>query len=270
MAYDISIQAQYSAKPGYVLRLYVRRENTNVSGNQSSYAWQCTSHFVSGSNLSYFLDPYPFGVTVGSETSYPSHNLDFRGTDAILIGAGFTGWFGHDSGGYCTLGVRTWASGLPVFGNAETGTQWFYTDRIAQSPDAPGWVGFQNLNTTSVDVLWGAAAGNGADIDAYLLRMWPNSSPSGPYTDLSTDLNTGPRTVTNLVPGKAYTFAVYAHSAVGFGPPKYGYVTTKSGAYVGADSAFPAGEVLAGVGGSFTQAQIFFCETASGPFVEAK
>ncbi len=271
MAYDISIQAQYSAKPGYVLRLYVRREGTDIQGLRSSYAWQCTSHFVSGMNASYLLDPYPFGVSIGSETSYPSHNLDFRGTDAILIGAGFTGWFGHDGNGYCNLGVRTWASGLPVFGSADTGTQWFYTDRIPRPPGAPDWIAFMNVNTTSVQVLWGGgAASNGADIDAYLLRMWPNSAPTGPYTDLSVENNLGPRLVTGLIPGKTYTFGVYAHNVAGFGPAKIGSVTTKSGAYVGAGGSFPAGEVLAGVGGSFKTAQIFYCASDSGPFLEAK
>ncbi|WZB38500.1 minor tail protein [Microbacterium phage MortySmith] len=270
MAYDISIGATFSGRTGYGLFLYARRDGTDNANNRSSYAWECYGQHLSGSNLSYSLNPVSFGVLVGSEF-YPSHNLDFRGVSKITLGAGGAGPFNHDGNGYLTVTVRTWSNTGTIFGNADTGYQYFYTDRIPKPPSQPGVPNISNIDTTSVSASWtGSNTDNGSGIDNYLLRWHTNSNPDAAGYSQSIQLNTS-RQITGLTPGVTYYTKVYAHNGMGFSVGSgVRSFTTKSGAYVGAGGSFPAGEVLFGVGGSFQTAQVYYCADSDGPFVEAK
>lgn len=271
MAYDITIGSVFSGKPGYALFLYARRDQTDNANNRSSYAWQSRANFQSGTNASYVLDPITFGVTVGSDF-YPSHNLDFRGgVTQIIIGSGTTGWFGHDGNGYLTVTVRTWVGNVPVFGSADTGYQQFYTDRIPKPPSQPGLPQVDSITTNSARIgISDSATDNGSGIDHYLVRWHTNSNPDvDGYSE-----NTGPngwRNIGPLVPGRTYYVKVYAHNGMGYSPgsPVRSF-TTLSGVYIGDGGTFPGKEVLVGVDGSFQTAQIFYCESASGPYIEAK
>lgn len=271
MAYDMYNGNSFTGKPAYSLRIYVRRDQTDNANNRSTYAWALEAFGPVTSTPSYFLDARTFGATAGSDF-HPSHNLDFRGgVTKINIGSGTTGWFTHDANGYLNIATRCWANDLPVFGSVDSGTGWLYTDRIPKPPTAPGAPSFSAVDTTSVTVSWAASGNNnGAAIESYLLRRHTNPNPdaSGYVDSVGNNLS---RAVTGLTPGVTYYFKVYAANSQGFSPGSaVGSVTMKSGAYVGAGSAFPAGEILAGVGGSFQSAQVFYCDSASGPFVEAK
>lgn len=271
MAYDITIGSVFSIKSGYALFLYARRDQTDEANNRSSYAWQSRANFQSGTNASFVLDPITFGVTVGSDF-YPSHNLDFRGgVTQIIIGSGTTGWFGHDGNGYLNVTVRTWVSNVPVFGSADTGYQQFYTDRIPKPPSQPGTPNILNIKTDSAVVdIKDSAADNGAPIDGYLVRWHTNPNPSADGYSESYG-NNQDRTIGPLLPGRTYYVKVYAHNRIGFssGSPVRSF-TMLSGVYFGENGTFNGKEVLAGVGGSFQTAQVFYCESAGGPFVEAK
>lgn len=270
MAFDITIGSVFSAKPGYALFLYARRDQTDNANNRSSYAWQLRANFQSGSNLSYYLDPITFGVLVGQEF-YPSHNLDFRGgVTQIILGSGTTGWFGHDANGYLNVTVRTWVNTAGNFGSADTGYQTLYSDRIPKPPSQPGAPIFDSINTTSARVgISESATDNGSGIDFYLVRYNTNPNPDAAGQVNSTGAN-GWRPISGLTPGVTYYVKVYAHNGMGY---SVGSVTrsftTLSGVYLGEGGSFPGKEVLAGVGGTFQTAQIFYCASASGPFVEA-
>ncbi|QDF18085.1 minor tail protein [Microbacterium phage Gilda] len=270
MAYDITIGSVFSGRTGYALFLYARRNETDNANNRSTYAWECYGQHQSGTNQSYSLNPVTFGVVCGNEF-YPSHNLDFRGVSKITLGAGGAGPYAHDANGYLTVSVRTWSNTGTIFGNADTGYQAFYTDRIPKPPSAPGTPSISNIDTTSVTASWAASNNNnGAGIDSYLLRWHTNPNPDAAGYQ-NTSANNLSRQITGLTPGVTYYTKVYAHNSMGFSVGSgVRSFTTKSGAYVGAGGSFPAGEVLVGVGGSYQTAQVYFCADADGPYVEAK
>lgn len=216
MAYDITISDLFddTGAGSYILVLYVRSEERDGVNNRSRYAYELQGRWLSGSPRRHNLDAGTFGITIGGNTVYPSHNLDFRSTDTVSIYAGTTGWFSHDSSGNLNLPVRAWISEYDIFGSADTsGT--LVADRLPRKASAPGKPFFSEELPTSVRVAWSEATNDGGTpIDSYLLRYWPNAEGTGPYVDHSTELNLT-RLVTGLTPGQFYKFIVYAHNGSG-------------------------------------------------------
>lgn len=216
MAYDTTIEGYFddTGAGSYSLRLYVRSDQRDGANNRSSYAWELRSVWHSGSPRRYNLDATTFNVTVGGYNFSPSHNIDHRSGDEIVLGSGTTGWIGHDGNGNLNIGISFSASEYPIFGSASAyGT--LSADRLPRKPSPPGTPTFSNELPTSLTVSWTASTNNGgAAIDAYLLRYWPNAEGTGPYTDHSTSNNLS-RSVTGLTPGQEYRFVVYAHNSSG-------------------------------------------------------
>ena len=216
MAYDISVSDAFdnTGAGSYSLLLYVRSEERDGANNRSRYAYELQGRWHSGSPRRYNLDDSTFGITIGGNTVYPTHDLDFRSTDIVSIYAGTTDWFSHDSAGNLNLQVRAWINDYDIFGSADaSGT--LAADRLPRKPSAPGKPTFSEELPTSVRVSWtGATDNGGSDIDGYLLRYWPNADGTGAYVDHSTENNLT-RLVTGLTPGQFYRFAVYAHNGSG-------------------------------------------------------
>lgn len=95
-------------------------------------------------------------------------------------------------------------------------------------PSAPGKPTFSNITPTTVTVSWGASGSNGGKpITAYLMRRWNAASETGAHYDSSANNRT--RNVTSLIPGRAFTFAIYALNADGYSNPSAASVITMPG-----------------------------------------
>lgn len=220
MAYDAAASAVYSGRPAFYLYLYLRRDQTDVANNRSSYAWELLAVNDERRTQTYALDCFGWSVNIGGQIFSGCHGLDFRsGTRTISLGTGTTGWFNHDSSGYLNLYFSAGHYNASIFGTAQTGSTLFQTDRIPKAPAAAGWISATNVGLDRMTINWGMSTNdNGAGIDAYLLRRADNPQFNN-YVDTLHSSTTFSSTVTGLTPGQTYYWRVYAHNAIGFAPP---------------------------------------------------
>ena len=218
MAYDISIGANFNdtGPNTYQLFLYVRRDQTDVANNRSNYAWELQCRFISGTNLRYNLDPIRFGVNIHTDTFYPINNLDMRGVSVRSLGTGTSNWFGHDSSGNLSFGVRCWVGYVDLFGSADTGWVPFYTDRIDQFPGAPGTPSLTRTSPNSIGVSFAPANANGGTILEYQYQYSTSPSFSSATTVSTGTGRTG--TASSLAYGTTYYFRARARTGRGWGP----------------------------------------------------
>jgi len=220
MAYDASISAPYSGRPAFNVYLYVRRDQTDVANNRSSYAWALYARNPAGSSQTFALDCYSWSVAVAGQTFNGCHDLDFRGGQTqIVLGSGTTGWVPHDANGNLNIIIDCYHGPAGVFGTADPNYIWFATDRIAQVPARPAPPTVSAITTQGMKLSWTIPDNRGAAIDQMLLRRYNTSDVSGSdYVDYPNAGNSTSRTVTGLDPASTYYWVVYAHNAVGFSP----------------------------------------------------
>lgn len=95
-------------------------------------------------------------------------------------------------------------------------------------PSPPGKPTFTNITMTTVTVSWPASSSTGGKpIKSYLMRRWNAASMTGAYYDSSANNRT--RNVTGLIPGRAFTFAIYALNDDGYSNPSASSVITMPG-----------------------------------------
>jgi len=218
MSYDFSIAGQYSGRPAYDLYFYIRRDQTDVTNNRSSYAWELRARNPSGSSATFALDCYSWAVNVGGQVTGGCHNLDFRGGQAyIVLGSGTTGWYGHAADGTLNLLVGANHGPAGVFGTAHPADQYFPTDRIPKPPGTPATPTLDSRTTTSVS--WnftGVSDTGGSPITKYTHQI---ASDSGFSSVIATfDDNNPPATRTGLAGGTPYWVRYRAENAMGVGP----------------------------------------------------
>ncbi|QDP45526.1 minor tail protein [Microbacterium phage FuzzBuster] len=215
MAYDISISAPYSGRPAFNVYLYVRRDQTDVANNRSSYAFAIYARNPNGSTQTYALDCYGWGVNVGGQMFSGCHNLDFRsGTTMLTLGSGTTGWFGHDGNGYLTIVVDCYHGPASIFGTADPGWVYFDTDRIPKPPGAPFSVSVDQATTTSLRYIFSGTTDGGSPILEWQAQASTTSNFSANVITLG---STGNTTFTGLTPGNTYYFRARGRNAVGWG-----------------------------------------------------
>ena len=107
------------------------------------------------------------------------------------------------------------------------------------APSAPGIPTVSRLGHTDMDVTFAASSNSGsAAVDHYLLRRWNGSDATGNYVNISQNMSLS-RKIPNLVPGKTYSLAVYAHNKYGYSPRgPVRVVRTRAGGFVKVDGAF--------------------------------
>ncbi|WQY99829.1 fibronectin type III domain protein [Microbacterium phage MO526] len=218
MAYDSSISAPYSGRPAFNLYLYVRRDQTDVANNRSSYAWALYARNPNRSKQTYALDCFNWSVWINGQIFNGCHNLDFRsGTDMLALGSGTTGWFGHDGNGYLNVTFDTWHGPASVFGTADPASATFSADRIPRTPATPSTPSVSNVTAQGMTLSWSIPDNRGAAIDSMLLRRYPTTdTTSTDYVDYPNAGNVTSRVITDLNPATAYTWVVYARNAVGY------------------------------------------------------
>ena len=219
MAYDIARSGPFDSTGGngYSLYLYVRRDLTDVANNRSSYAWQLKIVFTSGVNLRWSSDPHTFGVTVGSQTFYPSAAPDMRGVSERVLGSGTTGWFSHDSNGNLNINVRAWANSVPSFGGADTGSNTFATDKITRPPSAVTNLNIQGIQANQANIVFSPVANDGGGVvTGYDYQAATNSGFSPVLRSGITGAS--PVTVTGLPANDQIWARVRAVNAAGPGP----------------------------------------------------
>lgn len=213
MASNATAYADYPGRPNHRLRLFVRRDQTDVANNRSTYAWELIAERMSGA-VSYALDALPFSANVAGQITNGSHHLDFRNTSSISLRQGVTGWLNHDSNGYLNL----WFSanhGGSIFGVAQTPTVQLSADRIPKPPAAPGTPTLSNITPTSVRVTVNAPNNNGAAINLYQFQRATNAAMTA---NVVTTSNTGRiHDLTGIPPGSTYWFRVRARNSQGWG-----------------------------------------------------
>lgn len=244
MAYDITVYGAYPNRSNHYIALYVRRDQTDVANNRSTYAWQLSAHRSGGWQGTYYNDPLPWNVNVAGYGFSGSAGLPFRSNVSdFVLASGVTGWVSHDANGYLNIGVAANHGGGQFGVASASGT--FSTDRIPKIPSAPAWISATNVGNTSMRINWGMAADNGAGLDAYLLRR--STDPGfGTYVDTLYNTSNFSADVTGLSPGNTYYFRVYAHNGVGFGP------STSVLAQATLPSAPPILTVTPSISGTFT------------------
>lgn len=82
------------------------------------------------------------------------------------------------------------------------------------------------ITTTSAKLTWTNGARGHANTDAVLLRRYPGTATSGPYTDYPLGATATSYTVTGLTRGETYTFTVYNHNSDGFSAQSGGLTVT--------------------------------------------
>lgn len=221
MAYDITLTDHFSARPAYRILLYVRRQDQG--SNSSVYAWEVRAQKVA-SGTTWSSTARPWSVTIGGQVFTGATAPDFRYTNDILMGSGYTGWFGHDGNGYLDIQVGAYYDcSAELFGVADIPPTWFQTDRIAQVPDPTTSLGVDQATATSLRYRFSAPADDGgAGIDGYQVQY----STASNFASATTINSGGTSTVTGLTPGTTYYFRSRAHNAVGWG----GWSSTSSGA----------------------------------------
>lgn len=140
------------------------------------------------------------------------------------VGAGVQRWYdgpwgitlGHDANGYRNADQVQQNLGWS-WNRVDYGSIGPYP-RIPKAPSIPGKPVASNIMPTSVALSWAGSSDNGGStINAYLVRRWTGTTPTGPYSDRM-NANALSFTDTGLVPGTSYTYAIYAHngSAAGY------------------------------------------------------
>ena len=171
--------------------------------------------------------PVSDGVTLnrGGKGS-GSISVNWSGTGNFNLGGGFS-FTGTPGSSYVVTGSVT---GLY---NGLSPTVSATITIPASVPSAPGKPTISNITSTGCSVSFSASTNfGGASIDGYLLRYWQNTSASGTYTNHSTSTSRT-RTVSGLIPGKPYTFAVYAHNKVGYSDmSSTTTINTKAGVWI--------------------------------------
>lgn len=214
MAYDVSTQAPYELG-GYYSLLYVRRDQTDVWNNRSTYAWAYYGRSTGGGRWD--LGCYGWGVNVGGQNFSGCHSLDFRNTNENLLGNGTTGWFGHDDNGYLSIVIDAHHGPAGQFGVSDPGVVWFNTDRIPRPPAQPAAPRVSNIGTDRMTLSWSIPDNRGSAIDQMLLRRYPTADTTrNDYTDYSHGGNVTSATITGLDPATTYYWVVYAHNGVGY------------------------------------------------------
>lgn len=255
MAYDISIAGAFSGRPAYQLRLYVRRDQTDIPNNRSSYAWQLLAEKVS-SGTTFALNPQPWSVNVAGFVVNGSTPLDFRYTNSISMGASSTGWVAHDANGYLNIyvGASINASG-ELFGVANAAAT-FVTDRIPKPPGPTNPVGISQIGPTSMVYAFNGGSDGGSAITSWQIQYATNA---GFTTGVVTITSPGTSTLTPLTPGTQYWVRSRGNNAVGSGPwSGASTAQTLSGAFVGklANATFAAAAVYVGKSGAYVVAEV--------------
>lgn len=215
MAYDASTSAVYSGRTSYYSYLYVRRDQTDVANNRSSYAWAYYARGPRG--VSFALDCYGWGVNVGGTNWGGCSNLDFRNTGEIVLGATTTPWYGHDGNGYLSIVIDAVHGPASIFGTSDPGVVWFGVDRIPRTPATVNAPTVSNVGTDRMTLSWNIPDNRGSAIDAMLLRRYPTADTSvGGYTDYPLAANATSHTPTGLNPATTYYWVVYARNGVGY------------------------------------------------------
>lgn len=189
--------------------------------------------FTDGSNNGSGIDSRQIGY--GTNSSGPDSIVD-TGNSATIDGLdqGTTYYFWartHNAGGYSGWSTRASATTLDV-------------------PEAPSIPVLSNIQPTSVDLTWDANGDGGATIDSYQVSYALTSYDFSP-----TMVAISPQTVTGLVPGKTYYFAVRAHNSVGWGPwSGVASNTTIAGARINVGGVWKIAIPYVRVGGVWKQA----------------
>ncbi len=242
MAYDIEITDPYDARPNHTLRLYVRRDQTDNAGNRSSYAWQLRATRDSGAT-SYQLTAAPWYVGIGGASWGGNAALDFRATASIVIAGTTTDWITHAADGSLTIPIGANHGPLGVFGTADTGTQYFATDKLSRPPDGMASPAVSLIQPTSFRVSSVIPSSPTDPILEYQFRwaLTPDFIPTA-----GSAVNNGYiYDVSGLTPGTGYYVQTRARNAAGWGPwSGIGWAQTLSGAYVSDGSTWKPCEVF--------------------------
>lgn len=99
-------------------------------------------------------------------------------------------------------------------------------------PSPPGKPTFSNITPTSVTVTWALSGSTGGkQIKSYLMRRWNAATMTGAHYDSSA--NNRSRNVISLIPGRAFTFAIYALNDDGYSNPSASStITMPGGVYI--------------------------------------
>lgn len=212
--YDFNIYGGFSARPAYQIKLYVRRDITDVANNRSSYAWALYAEKIS-SGTTWTADQQPWYVQVGPDNFSGTHSLDFRSTNSILLASNTTNYFNHDGNGYLNIGLAASvvAAGSSLFGNASaSGT--FPTDRIARPPAAPTAQGVESITTNSMVFRFYGNSDNGSAITGWRIERSLSPSFTSPHVTNNAP-NNGVVGATGLDDDTTYYFRVRGSNAVG-------------------------------------------------------
>jgi Fibronectin type III domain len=152
------------------------------------------------------------GHWIGGDGGYNdgAFSIDLKPGD-VMTYVSQTFMLQHDSNGYRTVHFSTGygVTNLDRFPNNESMTTGLVLDRIPQNPSKPGQPQFSDEAPTKVTVTWTPPADDGGSaITNYILSRYEGASASGYHLDYSG--NRLIRHLTDLDPGKTYTFRVVA------------------------------------------------------------
>lgn len=243
----------FSGRSAYRIRLYIGTHA--VSGNSSQYYWELHAEKIA-SGTTYNANQLGWSVGMGGQGWNGTSTLDFRGTNSILCGTGFTGWYAHDGNGYLNFGFSAHHNGDNLFGTADlSGT--FSADRIAQVPSAPTSVATSQVTATSIVYQFSGNADGGSAIIEWQAQRATNAA----FTTglLSQQANNGLPTFSGLTPGTQYWFRARGRNSVGWGPYSSALTaTTLSGAFVGnaSNPNYSGAAVYVGKDGGYVMAEV--------------
>jgi len=182
---------------------WVQAINRGGSSSYSGYVGSQTGE-IAGMGGGGHSGTMPSGVPAGGQRWYD-------GPWGVNVGHNSEGFVGSIS----TLQRVNWPN---AFSYADGGST-IDPPRIPKPPTTPGTPVASEILPTSMRLTWAASSDNrGAAIDHYLVRRYETSDGTGAFVDdIANNLT---RVLTGLVPGKTYSFRVYAHngSAGGYSP----------------------------------------------------
>lgn len=195
----VDVTDQTSTTSKVRVRYILYNESPSGSYNNNPISWS-----ISGTGGLDASGTYTFNIAAGSS--------------ATIINKTFT--YTHRSDGTAanlTFHVNPGSTGTTNLGNPPSLTVDITPSRIPQAPGAPTSVSASDVDSSSLKLSWSAPGDDGGpNITNYRVRRWNNSV--GGYSD--TDTGTARSlTVTGLIRGQVYTFAVYAQNSVGFSAP---------------------------------------------------
>lgn len=258
-----TFDAEFSARPGHVLRLTLDQSTQDQAGNWTDVVWNLYLVRTASSSSTWAGDAQPWEVILSGTTWSGASPYDFRSSAVIHIGSGVKR-MGHDADGYSTIvGYAAFNGGPLGFTRVDASMS---LTRIPKPPGAPlvsGSVngvtlGLDEVTTNSVRMRFSGTTDGGSAITGWEIQYAKNSA----FTDTpKTVASNGLSTITGLIPGTTYYFRARGKNGVGYGPYSSTISTkTKTALYVSDGTNWDPAEVYVSNGSAWVAVEIFISD----------